>query len=101
MGASMNPKACRIRNWLRRHSLPILYLSANIVTSVILASGGPSASRAQACPPTSANYPCAYAATSTGITVIDVATQTVLSTQIPVSSPADLKVSPNNSCLDI
>ncbi len=88
-----------ITNWHERLSLRTSCLSGSIIALLIVTFGGAPAARAQACPSTSASYPCAYVSTSTGITVIDLATQTALSTQIALPNAVDLAASPDNSYL--
>ncbi len=95
----MQTDVCAITNW-REYIFPrTARLAASISALLIVTFGGAIAARAQACPSTSASYPCAYAATSTGITVIDIATQTALPTQIAVPGAGTLAVSPDNSYL--
>ena len=88
-----------ITNWHERLSFRTSCLSGSIIFLLIVTFGGAPAARAQACPSTSASYPCAYVSTSTGITVIDLATQTALPTQVALPGAVDLAVSPDNSYL--
>lgn len=72
-------------------------LRSSLVLLLIVLSVSVRYARSQACATGSPNYPCAYVATSNGITVVDVTAQTALTPQIAITNPTSLVVSPDNS----